>query len=93
VFTATLVEDEKLGALGTAFLELVIVIGEKPVPRVTHDGELEVALEDFGRLFGGIAREVFVVLPIDAKDAIDAVASGLGNVNENAAVLVADHAG
>src|SRR6185369_11901499 len=90
-FSAFVVEQSQFRRGRTAFLFLIVVVGKQSLPGIADDCKFVIRIE-YGRAqFSRIAREILVVLPLDAEGPIDAVAGGLGNVNEDALMRMTDH--
>ena len=77
--------QKQLRRLGPALFALVVVVRQNPGVRIPDDGKLVVALELLRSDLGRVAGQVFVVFPLDAKDAIHTITCRLRDMDVNAA--------
>lgn len=75
-----------------AFLHLlIIVVGHKPIPRISHDSELIVTCESLRSQLFRVTGNVLVILPVRPKESLHAFATRFGYMNKDAAILGVYH--
>src|SRR5215469_11630437 len=83
--------QQAVAGLRTFLRLLIIVVGHKSIPRISHDSKLIVTCENLRFQLFRVTGNVLVILPVRPKESLHAFATRFRYMNKDAAILVVDH--
>jgi hypothetical protein len=83
--------QQPVAGLRTFLHLLIIEVGHKSIPRISHDCKLIVTYENLRLQLFRVTRNVLVTLPLRLKESLHAFATRFRYMNKDAAILVVNH--